>query len=69
MNPTRAIAESMYHRAALLVAQGLRREGKYVCIASVQARMPEYNQDILKDVLFAMALSGELSEGHCPQAK
>ena len=57
----RSVAQDLYQSAALAEIALMRREGVYVCIGNVLARMPKCNQEILNNVLWALALEGRLS--------
>ena len=55
------IAQDLYHSAALAEIAQMRREGVYVCIGNVLARMPKYNQEMLNTTLWAIAFEGGMS--------
>lgn len=56
-----SIAQDLYRIAILREISLMRREGLYVSMGNVMSRMPEYNQKILWEVLWALALEGKLS--------
>jgi hypothetical protein len=55
------IAQDLYRSAALAEIARMRREGVYICIGNVIARMPAYNLEILNGTLWALAFEGKLS--------
>jgi hypothetical protein len=55
------VARDLYEIAVLREVVVMRREGVYVCFANIMARMPSYNQQILWDLCWTMALEGKLS--------
>jgi hypothetical protein len=55
------IAQDLYRSAALREISIMRREGVYVCMGNVMARMATYNQEILWNTLWALAREGGLS--------
>jgi len=57
----RSIAQDLYRTAILQEIVLMRREGVYVCMGNVMARMPSYNREILWGTLWCLALEGQLS--------
>ena len=57
----RNVAQDLYRSAILREVTAMRREGVYVCMGNVMARMPTYHQDILWNTLWALALEGRLA--------
>jgi len=55
-----SIAQDLYRSAALAEIALMRREGVYICIGNILARMPKYNQQILNGTLWSLALEGKL---------
>lgn len=55
------IAQDLYRSAALREISIMRREGVYVCIGNVLARMPTYNQEMLSNTLWMLAREGKLA--------
>lgn len=56
-----SIAQDLYRSAILQVVAELRREGVYVCMSNVIARMPSHNQDMLWNTLWVLAREGALA--------
>lgn len=54
------VANDLYEVAVLREVSIMRRESVYVCFGNIMARMPKYNQQILWDLLWAMARDGKL---------
>jgi hypothetical protein len=57
----RSIAQDLYQSAALAEIALMRREGVYVCIGNVLARMSKYNQAMLSSALWTLAFEGRLA--------
>lgn len=57
----RCVAQDLYRTAILGELGHMRREGVYVSMDNIMARMLRYNQEILWGVLWALALEGGLS--------
>lgn len=55
-----ACAQSLYETAILQECAAMRRDGVYVCLANLQARMPSYTASILLDAFWNLARNGAL---------
>lgn len=55
------VAQDLYRTAILGELWRMRRQGVYVSMDNIMARMPSYNQEILWGALWALALEGGLS--------